>query len=101
MFRDSTRRRSPMGEELPKDRCDPSGPRKIPSEAREASETTDARARRIRCRRLCLFTIPGAAVGLTLAVSAAPGWFRLPEQCLGFVIGVTPGLPDWVLDWVC
>jgi MFS family permease len=91
-----------MGEDVAKDKGgDPSSLPLVPGKGEGPPETrTDARKGRAR-RRLLVWACSGAAVGVVCAIAEAPGWFRLPEQSLGMMVGSVPGLPDWVFDWVC
>jgi hypothetical protein len=75
--------------------------RQFPAESRELAGKEDARKSRRRYRWLFVCAFLGAVFGLTVAIPDAPGWIRLPGTIVGHVIGCIPGMPGWVLDWIC
>jgi hypothetical protein len=72
----------------------PSESRELPGEERERG-----RRRRYRWTFACAFL--GAVFGLTVAIPDLPAWIQLPGSIVGHVIGRIPGMPGWVIDWIC
>jgi hypothetical protein len=73
----------------------------FPDEAQDLPEPADTKARRTRFRWLSAGAILGAAFGLICGIPEAFAWIRLPGQVVGFFAGLVPGMPEWVLTWVC
>jgi hypothetical protein len=71
---------------------------KFPAEAQDLPEKPDPPKRR---RWLYVGGVFGAFFGLAAGVPESPSLIRLPGNIIGVIVSRIPGMPDWVLSWVC